>query len=255
MSNAKDLEQVFEHLLANNTEQASELLRAAIVTRARGIYESIVEADEVASVPSEDFVSDVEVQPEGDEFAPVDDAAAATDEVAVEEPAMQTIEEIESALAALKAEMAELLGSDEEDDSLEADLTAELPVDAEDDDMQVMSDDEPFQESMELSEATEFAKKVADANMKGEGKLAGTGKDGNAPTVNTASVIARAKKPEGTGKPVVAKDGGQGSQVSASAKPVSGMGKDANNLKAPTKVAPKAVPTEKSDSTLSKAPR
>lgn len=253
MSNAKDLEQVFEHLLANNTEQASELLRAAIVTRARGIYESIVEADEIASIPSEDFVSDVEVQPEGDEFAPADDAAS--DEVAVEEPAMQTIEEIESALAALKAEMAELLGTDEEDDSLEADLTAELPVDSQDDDMQVMSDDEPFQESVELSEATEFAKKVADANMKGEGKLAGTGKDGNAPTVNTASVIARAKKPEGTGSPVVAKDGGQGSQVSATAKPVAGMGKDANNLKAPAKVAPKAVPTEKSDSTLSKAPR
>ncbi len=136
MSQQQKLEKVLDLLLAEDQEQAAELLHQIIVEKARTIYESVVEEeaddknsdemeeakdDEVGGDPDEDFTSEiesdtdeVEADQENDGEPESDDDGFDTDSESSdsEESTEDRLEDLESQLADLRAEFDALMGEE-----------------------------------------------------------------------------------------------------------------------------------------------
>jgi hypothetical protein len=164
MSQQQKLEKVLDLLLSEDQDQAAELLHQIIVEKARTIYESIVdeeevdadtdkeeldEADEVGGEPSKDFTDEiasdkeeVDADEQNDGEAGADDEAgegAADDEAgegeaddaAGEGSTEDRLEDLESQLADLRAEFDALMG-EEMQEPQHADLGAEMGMGGDD---------------------------------------------------------------------------------------------------------------------------
>ena len=164
MSQQKKLERVLNLLLSEDSDQAAELLHQIIVEKARTIYESIVdeedvdesdedkeldESDEVGGDPEKNFTDEISTheddidsdeefggEPEGeddsegsdDEFGGEDDSEGSDDEFGGEEGEGSTeerIEDLESQLSELRAEFDALMGEELEEPN-HADLGDEM---------------------------------------------------------------------------------------------------------------------------------
>lgn len=152
MSQQKKLEQVLDLLLAEDSDNAAELLHQIIVEKARTIYESIVdeeaddaedkdeldEADEIGGEPSTDFTDEIssdEEEIESDEES--DGEADSDDEFGSEESDEESdesdgegdvetrVEDLETQLADLRAEFDALMGEEMQEPN-HADLGDEM---------------------------------------------------------------------------------------------------------------------------------
>ena len=105
--NKSVLEQVLEHLLAEDEEKASELLHGFMVEKSRDIYESLLDEDALEEAIEEEVASDEEAVEEAEE----------SDDEAVEEAEESDDEAVEETVA----------GSPSEDfyDEVEADVSAD----------------------------------------------------------------------------------------------------------------------------------
>jgi len=240
-----NLEQILELLLAEENEQAEELLHEYVVAKARQQYERVLdESEEVEedldeseevdesscgskkkhmeeeevdetidhSDPSADYVEDVtaiEDAVEADEFGEGDDE----DDGEMDGDVEDKIDDLEDELAALKAEFEKLMSDDDdaEDDADDAmDMAADADADEIEFDDQEMESveyelDEDFDD--QIDEATKLSDQVSPQKTKEKLDVPDPGAD------NTQSPFTN--KPagttvEGAGSPVVIKDGGEG---------------------------------------------
>ena len=240
-----NLEQILELLLAEENEQAEELLHEYVVAKARQQYERVLdESEEVEedldeseevdesscgskkkhneeeevdetidhSDPSADYVEDVtaiEDAVEADEFGEGDDE----DDGEMDGDVEDKIDDLEDELAALKAEFEKLMSDDDdaEDDADDAmDMAADADADEIEFDDQEMESveyelDEDFDD--QIDEATKLSDQVSPQKTKEKLNVPDPGAD------NTQSPFTN--KPagttvEGAGSPVVIKDGGEG---------------------------------------------
>lgn len=243
-----NLEQILELLLAEENEQAEELLHEYVVAKARAEYERVLdESEEVEeeldeseevdegscgsnkkkpmeeeeveetidhSDPSADFEEDItaiEDAVAADQFGEADDEEDGEMEGDVEDK----IEDLEDELAELKAEFEKLMADDDEaEDDAEDAMDAAADDDAEEikfDDQEMESVEYDLDEDIEdqIEEATKLSDSVAEP------------KGGEAD--NSESPFTKAPKEtkvEGAGEPVKSKDGGEGDHGdSASANP------------------------------------
>ena len=67
--NKSVLEQVLEHLLAEDEEKASELLHGFMVEKSRDIYESLLDEDALEEAIEEEVASDEEAVEEAEELS------------------------------------------------------------------------------------------------------------------------------------------------------------------------------------------
>ena len=232
-----NLEQILELLLAEENDQAEELLHEYVVAKARQQYERVLdESEEVEedleeseevdesscgskkkhneeeeveetidhSDPSADYVEDVTAiqdAVEADEFGEADDEEDGEMDGDMEDK----LDDLEDELADLKAEFEKLMADDDEaEDDAEDAMDAAADADAEEvefdqDEMESVEYDldENFEDSLE--EATKLSDNVAEPK---------------APTSdNDTSPFTQAPKEtkvEGAGEPVHSKDGGEG---------------------------------------------
>ena len=239
MSESKaNLEQILELLLAEENDQAEELLHEYVVAKARQQYERVLdESEEVEedleeseevdesscnnkdegkeideeveetidqSDPAESYIQDVaDIQGavKADKFGEADDEDGGEMDGDMEDK----LDDLEDELAALKAEFEKLMADDDEaeDDADDAmDAAADADADEIEFDQQEMESVEyDLDEDFEdsLEEATKFSNNVADPKAQ--------------PSDNNASPFTQAPKEtkvEGAGEPVHSKDGGEG---------------------------------------------
>lgn len=162
MSHRKKLEQALELLLQEDSDRATELLHQVIVEKARGIYESIVEEEELESISDEDVEEDLDEAVGGEETADFTDEISSDmddidsdeindgeaedmgdsddgdhhDDVGGNEAVEDRIDDLEAELEALRAEFERIAG-EVSDDEFE-----DMPVDSDDDigDLEDMDD-------------------------------------------------------------------------------------------------------------------
>ena len=240
-----NLEQILELLLAEENEQAEELLHEYVVAKARQQYERVLdESEEVEedldeseevdesscgskkkrmedeevdetidhSDPSADYVEDVtaiEDAVEADEFGEGDDE----DDGEMDGDVEDKIDDLEDELEALKAEFEKLMKDDDdaEDDADDA-MDAAMDADADEiefDDQEMESVEYELDEDFDdqIDEATKLSDQVSPQSTKEKLDVPDPGAD------NTQSPFTN--KPagttvEGAGSPVVIKDGGEG---------------------------------------------
>lgn len=158
MSQQKKLEKVLDLLLSEDSDQAAELLHQIIVEKARVIYESIVEEedmeeedketveeseDEVGGEPNKDFTDEIssdkeeigsdeendgeagEEAGEEDDFGAEEDGEEGEDDEMGEGDVEDRVEDLESQLSELRAEFDALMG-EEMQEPQHADLGAEM---------------------------------------------------------------------------------------------------------------------------------
>lgn len=147
MSQQQKLEKVLDLLLSEDSDQAAELLHQIIVEKARVIYESIVEEedvavneaeDEVGGEPNKDFTDEIasdeeeisaDEQNDGEAGADDDaddDAEDGADEFGADEGSVEDrVEDLESQLADLRAEFDALMG-EEMQEPQHADMAADM---------------------------------------------------------------------------------------------------------------------------------
>ena len=240
-----NLEQILELLLAEENEQAEELLHEYVVAKARQQYERVLdESEEVEedldeseevdesscgskkkhneeeevdetidhSDPSADYVEDVtaiEDAVEADEFGEGDDE----DDGEMDGDVEDKIDDLEDELEALKAEFEKLM-KDDDDAEEDADDAMDAAMDADADEIEF---DDQEMESVEYS----LDEEVEDDQIDEATKLS----DPTSPQSTTSLDVPDpgadnnqspfTSKPggtavEGAGKPVVMKDGGEG---------------------------------------------
>ena len=241
-----NLEQILELLLAEETEQAEELLHEYVVAKARQQYERVLdESEEVEedldeseevdesscgskkkkmeeeevdetidhSDPSADYVEDVtaiEDAVEADEFGEGDDEDDG--EMEMDGDVEDKIDDLEDELAALKAEFEKLMKDDDEEEDADDAMDAAMDADADEiefDDQEMESVEYELDEDFDdqIDEATKLSDQVSPQKTKEKLNVPDPGAD------NTQSPFTN--KPagttvEGAGSPVVIKDGGEG---------------------------------------------
>jgi hypothetical protein len=162
MSHRKKLEQALELLLQEDSDRATELLHQVIVEKARGIYESIVEEEDLESISDEsveeedldeavggeesaDFTDEISSDMDDIDSDEINDGEAEEtddadddhhDDVGGNDAVEDRIDDLEAELEALRAEFERIAG-EASDDELE-----DMPVDDEDgmDDVEDMAD-------------------------------------------------------------------------------------------------------------------
>jgi hypothetical protein len=242
-----NLEQILELLLAEENEQAEELLHEYVVAKARQQYERVLdESEEVEedldeseevdesscgskkkkmeeeevdetidhSDPSADYVQDVtaideiESEVEADEFGEGDDE----DDGEMDGDVEDKIDDLEDELAALKAEFEKLMKDDDDEEDADDAMDAAMDADADEiefDDQEMESVEYELDEDFDdqIDEATKLSDQVSPQSTKEKLDVPDPGAD------NTQSPFTN--KPagttvEGAGSPVVMKDGGEG---------------------------------------------
>ena len=185
MSQQSRLEKVLDLLLSENSEQASEMLHQIIVDKARTIYESIVDEedvqvdeseDEVGGDPEKNFTQEIATdhddidgdeefdgEPEdGEEDKDSEEDEFDGDEDGEEESTEERIEDLESQLAELRAEFDELMGEELQEPE-HADLAAEYGEEDGEEDGEGSEDHfEPEHDEFQADEQRMFEKKKAD---------------------------------------------------------------------------------------------
>lgn len=202
MSHREKLEQVMDLLINEEHEAAEELLHQVMVEKAREAYENLVEEDFGGDM-KDDFADDIEADVDEIEADEVfDDEGMDDEEMEVDlddegEEVEDRVEDLEAALADLRAEFDALMGGDEvlgdEYDDAEMDMDMEVDMDM-DMDMEELEDDG-------LEEATKLQDPVADPGMSKEGKLAGTGAKSKSGATGTESPYTRMKPRTTEGEP------------------------------------------------------
>ena len=242
-----NLEQILELLLAEENEQAEELLHEYVVAKARQQYERVLdESEEVEedldeseevdesgcsskkkkmeedadeevdetidhSDPSADYVEDVtaiEDAVEADEFGEGDDE----DDGEMDGDVEDKIDDLEDELEALKAEFEKLMKDDDDAEDADDAMDAAMDADADEiefDDQEMESVEYELDEDFDdqIDEATKLSDQVSPQSTKEKLDVPDPGAD------NTQSPFTN--KPagttvEGAGSPVVIKDGGEG---------------------------------------------
>ena len=241
-----NLEQILELLLAEENEQAEELLHEYVVAKARQQYERVLdESEEVEedldeseevdesscgskkkrmeeeevdetidhSDPSADYVEDVtaiEDAVEADEFGEGDDEDDG--EMDMDGDVEDKIDDLEDELEALKAEFEKLMKDDDDEEDADDAMDAAMDADADEiefDDQEMESVEYELDEDFDdqIDEATKLSDQVSPQSTKEKLDVPDPGAD------NTQSPFTN--KPagttvEGAGSPVVMKDGGEG---------------------------------------------
>lgn len=200
MSHLKKLEQVLDLLINEETDQATDLLHDIVVEKARQIYEDLVDdetmGEEFGGDVDTDYADEVaqsEYDIDTDELQDVDQEGSEGEEMPEEEELEDRLEDLEGQFAELQARFAELAGEEESEEDEEGEEVGDEFGDdfsGEETD-EVDGEEGEFEESM--YEATKLSNDVS-IDMKGEGKLVGTGNKSKAGATNTKSPIAR--KPE-----------------------------------------------------------
>lgn len=242
MSESKaNLEQILELLLAEENDQAEELLHEYVVAKARQQYERVLdESEEVEedldeseevdesscdkkkneeveetidhSDPSQSYIEDVtDIQDavEADEFGEADDEdnGDMDDEMddEMDGDMEDKLDDLEDELAALKAEFEKLMADDDEAED-DADDAMDAAADADADEIEF---DQQEMESVEYDLDEDFEDSLEEAT-----KLSDNVADPKAPTSdNDASPFTKTPKETkvaGAGKPVHSKDGSEG---------------------------------------------
>ena len=242
MSESKaNLEQILELLLAEENDQAEELLHEYVVAKARQQYERVLdESEEVEedleeseevdesscgskkkhneeeeideeveetidhSDPAQSYIEDVtDIQDavEADEFGEADDE----DDGEMDGDMEDKLDDLEDELADLKAEFEKLMANDDEAED-DADDAMDAAADADADEIEF---DAQEMESVEYDLDEDFDDSLEEAT-----KFSDNVADPKAPTSdNNASPFTQAPKEtkvEGAGEPVHSKDGGEG---------------------------------------------
>lgn len=150
MAQKEKLEQVLELLLSENQEKAAELAHEIIVETARNIYESMMEAEEIAD-ETEDFTSEIEsdeseIASDEENDGELDDEEDAeggdeSEDGGEEQDVEDRVEDLEAQLAELRAEFDALM-----DEELEEPNHADLRATIGDDDSDDASDDSDISE-------------------------------------------------------------------------------------------------------------
>ena len=150
MAQKEKLEQVLEFLLSENQEKAAELAHEIIVETARNIYESMMEAEEIAD-ETEDFTSEIEsdeseIASDEENDGELDDEEDAeggdeSEDGGEEQDVEDRVEDLEAQLAELRAEFDALM-----DEELEEPNHADLQATIGDDDSDDASDDSDISE-------------------------------------------------------------------------------------------------------------
>ena len=225
------LEQILELLLAEDNAKAEEMLHEYVVAKARAEYERVLdeseeEVEEVEeTVDSEDEEAVEETIDQSNDFE--DDILADESEIAADEAGFNEgedeeegeeeegeeegdedledkVDELESELEDLRAEFEKLMAGDEDqgdmDDAEEVDMDMDMGDEGEDEMMDSVEYD--LDEEVEEGEVVEEATKLSD-NVAAP-------KAPNADASNQTSPVAKHKAGWETGKPVKAKDGGEG---------------------------------------------
>ena len=183
MSHYREIGKVLSLLENGETKVASDLFHEVVVDKARKIYEEIVDEnygideEELGGDVKDDFVDDVSMDDDASE-AGVDgiDAEATGDEEA-------SIEDLETALAQLRAEFDALVSDELETEPHHAGLGAEL------DDIDVAGDEAGYEDG--VMEATKLQDEQS-ADLGSEGKLTGTGNKSKAGSVDKKSMYTDA---------------------------------------------------------------
>ena len=226
MAQKEKLEQVLELLLSENQEKAAELAHEIIVETARNIYESMMEAEEIAD-ETEDFTSEIEsdeseIASDEENDGELDDEEDAeggdeSEDGGEEQDVEDRVEDLEAQLAELRAEFDALMDEELEepnhadlqatigdDDSDDSDISEfggdELDNDEEDmrdpaemferrmtKQLQVAPQTKKGKKETRVAEETQFLNKVADTGQRGTAKLAGTGNKSSLGAENTKS--------------------------------------------------------------------
>jgi hypothetical protein len=195
----KTYEQLIEFIINEQEDKARELFHQLVVEKSRSIYESIVDEEDfedetemggnevdglMGNIDSE-ITSDEEGL-DSDDMSGMDDMGDMGDEEL--EPESGELEDrvmdLESALDDLKAEFEQLMAGEQE----------EPEHDGMDDMGDMDSEEEP--EETDETMVREYTEKVTAPSNKSEGGTVGTG--GDAPTVNTQSIVAKKNDMGGT---------------------------------------------------------
>lgn len=225
MTHRKELEQILDLLINEETKSASELLHSVIVEKARTLYEDLVDED-FGGDEKEDFANEIEAdKDEIDSDEVYDDSEKEGgeeemdyegDEPAEEEEIEDRIEDVESQLAELQVQFDEIINGEEGLEGEGEEGFGDVEVDGEEGfgdvelggEEMVGGEEEYAEEGMyeeiidELEEATKLQDTVADTGQKQEGKHAGTGKNSKVGATGKESMFTKApRKAEHGGKP------------------------------------------------------
>jgi len=231
------MQKLLDLIVNEETEKADELFHEIVVEMSRGIYENMIaeeeeemdessEDDEEMDESSEDddeemdesFGADDETSSEigGDSADAFVDASSDHDAMGGDDemgdgsaPATKDdVQDLEAALAELKAEFEALTGGSSSDDDSEDDM--DMDADDEEEDDEEADDEEDADESMGMYEGRKLTREYVERinheweknAMKGEtGKMAGagTGENENQGGKNTKSVVSSGKGKPTTG--------------------------------------------------------
>ena len=193
----KTYEQLIEFIINEQEDKARELFHQLVVEKSRSIYENIVDEEDLeedmggnevdglmGSIDSEVSADETGLDSEEeDEFGDMDDEEL---EPESEEGLEDRVMDLETALDDLKAEFEQLMAGEQEEPEHD-DMGDMDSMDAMD------SEEEPETDETMVREYTE---KVTAPSNKSEGGTVGTG--GDAPTVNTQSIVAKKNDMGGT---------------------------------------------------------
>lgn len=204
-------EQLIEHIINDQTEQARELFHNIVVEKSRDIYESLIDEQDLAEVGGnevQDLVQDVQMDEEGiseeedDLDLEMGDEEGVEDEFGAEEQEEGELEDrvvdLEDALDELKAEFDALMGQEAGDEE-HMDMDGEEEVEG----MYESAEEEDEEENEEELDETivrEYVEKVANPSNKTEGGE--VGKAGSA-NINKQSIVAKKNDMGGTSANIV----------------------------------------------------
>jgi hypothetical protein len=251
------MQKLLDLIVNEETEKADELFHEIVVEMSRGIYENMI-AEEEEEEMDESSEDDEEMDESSDDEEEMDESFGADDETSSEiggdsadafvdastdddamggddemgdgsAPATKDdVQDLEAALAELKAEFEALTGGTSSDDDSDDDMDMDMSADDEEGDEEYADDEEDdTDESMGLREYRETVGNDWHKNgMKGEtGKMAGagSGENENQGGKNTKSVVS-----SGKGKPTTGAGAGNIAQAGKGAGEMSGTSTNAD---------------------------
>ena len=153
MSHREKLEQVMDLLINEEHDAAEELLHKVMVEKAREAYESLVE-DEFGGDMRDDFADEIEADVDEIEADEILDDEGMDDVEVEDEDVEDRVEDLEAALADLRAEFDALMGGDEVlgADKMDMDMEVDADMDMDMDmDMEVDAELEESAGTLELN--------------------------------------------------------------------------------------------------------
>jgi hypothetical protein len=203
-------EQLIEHIINDQTEQARELFHNIVVEKSRDIYESLIDEQDLAEVGGnevQDLVQDVQMDEEGISEEEEDDLDMGMDDeedhhadVGGEEELEDRVVDLEDALDELKAEFDALMGADAGDEAEEFGADEEGSEEEEQQFMEAEEEDEEEEEELDETIVREYVEKVAAPSNKTEGGEVGKAGSVN---VNKQSTVAGKNDMGGTSANIV----------------------------------------------------